>query len=280
MIDFTIVTPSYNYGRYIGECLASVADQRGVTLEHLVMDAGSTDDTAEVVARFPSVIWHQEPDKGMSDGINKGFLKATGKWVMWLNSDDRLKPGALAEVKRFLENEPEADVVFGCWDFVDEQGGFVRRMSLFPLRLRILANHGCYIGSTSTFYRRKSTIDEGHLLNVNFRAAMDGEFYCRLAAGGKRFCYLPVVLADFRLHDESISRKNMGKSDIDGVLALQKQFAESRAIRRVYGHTFFKDEMLNMVADGISYYWFRLEKGVLKWWHKGSCREPEGGIGE
>ena len=276
MIDFTIVTPSYNYGHYIGECLKSVAAQEGVTLEHLVMDAGSSDDTAEVVARFPHASWSQEPDKGMSDGINKGFRKAKGKWVMWLNSDDRLKLGALAEVKRFLEKESEADVVFGCWDFIDEKGKFVRRMTLFPFRFGMLANYGCYIGSTSTFYRRESTIGEGQLLNVNFGAVMDGEYYCRLAAAGKRFFYLPVVLADFRLHDESISRKNMGKADIDGILARQKQLAESSAIRRVYGCRLFEDEMLNIIVEGVMYHVFRVQKGWLKLWHKSSCREPEG----
>ena len=64
-MDFTIVTPSYNYAHYIRECLESVATQEGVTFEHLVMDAGSKDDTAEVVARFPHASCFQEPDKGM-----------------------------------------------------------------------------------------------------------------------------------------------------------------------------------------------------------------------
>jgi glycosyltransferase involved in cell wall biosynthesis len=84
-MDFTIVTASYNYGHYIGECLESVATQDGVTIEHLVMDAGSKDDTAAVVAGFPHASFFQEPDKGMTDGINKGFRRAKGRWVMWLN---------------------------------------------------------------------------------------------------------------------------------------------------------------------------------------------------
>ena len=113
-MDFTIVTASYNYARFIGECLQSVASQEGVTFEHLVMDAGSKDDTAEVVGRFPHAQFFQEPDKGMTDGINKGFRRAQGRWVMWLNADDRLKPGALKAVKEFAENNPQADVIYGC----------------------------------------------------------------------------------------------------------------------------------------------------------------------
>ena len=92
-MDFTIVTASLNYGRFIGDCLASVAAQEGVNCEHLVMDAGSTDDTAAVVSHFPHATFFQEPDAGMSDGINKGFRRAKGDRVMWLNADDRLKPG-------------------------------------------------------------------------------------------------------------------------------------------------------------------------------------------
>lgn len=267
--DFTIVTPSFNYGRFIGDCLRSVADQQGVTLEHLIFDAGSTDDTRERVAKYDHATFSQEPDKGMSDGINKGFLKAAGRWVMWLNADDMLRPGALKAVKEFAEQRPAADVIFGCWNFVDKDGAFLRRMTVFPFHRGMIANHACYIASTATFYRRETTIAEGFLLNIRFRSVMDGEFFCRLSAAGKRFEYLPRVLADFRLHDESISQRNLGRADIDGVLAHQHQLAESRAIRRVYGLRLFRDEMLNGIVEGIVYHAYRLLKGILKMAHRG-----------
>jgi len=267
-LDFTIVTPSYNYGHYIGEMLQSVAVQEDVSFEHLVMDAGSKDDTAEVVAGFSHASFFQEPDKGMSDGINKGFRRAKGKRVMWLNADDRLKPGALRAVKEFWERHPEADVVYGCWDFVDAKGDYLRRMSLLPFDRRILIQQGCYIGSTACFFNRETTIAEGHLLDVDFGYCMDGEYYARLATLGKRFEYLPAVLADFRLHGESISQSSLGKSDMKNVLRMQRQVAEPRAIRRIYGIKLFKDENLNLIADGVLHHLFRLKKGLLKWWHQ------------
>jgi glycosyltransferase involved in cell wall biosynthesis len=263
-MDFTIVTASYNYGHYIGECLQSVAAQEGVSFEHLVMDAGSKDDTAEVVARFPHASFFQEPDKGMSDGINKGFRRATGKWVMWLNADDRLKPGALKALKDFAESQPQADVIYGCWDFIDAAGTFLRRMTLLPFDRRILIQQGCYIGSTACFYRRETTIAEGHLLDIDFGFCMDGEYYARLAHLGKRFVYLPEVLADFRLHGESISQQSLGKDDMKNVLRMQRQAAEPRAIRRIYGIKLFKDENLSLVVDGILYHVYRFKKGVLR----------------
>jgi glycosyltransferase involved in cell wall biosynthesis len=266
-MDFTIVTASYNYGHYIGECLQSVVTQEDVTFEHLIMDAGSTDDTAAVVAGFPHATFLQEPDRGMSDGINKGFRRAKGKWVMWLNADDRLKAGALSAVKRIADRNPDADVIYGCWDFIDAQGEFLRRMSLFPFDRRILVQHGCYIGSTACFYRRETTIAEGHLLDIGFGYCMDGEYYARLSHLGKRFLYLPEVLADFRLHDESISQRSLGRHDMASVLRFQRQAAEPRAIRRIYGIKWFRDEALNNIMDGLLSHIFRFKKGILKAWN-------------
>jgi glycosyltransferase involved in cell wall biosynthesis len=263
-MDFTIVTASYNYGRYIGECLQSVAAQEAVTLEHLVMDAGSEDDTAAVASRFPHASFFQEPDKGMSDGINKGFRRAKGKWVMWLNADDRLKPGALKAVKEFAEANQEVDVIYGCWDFIDANGTYLRRMTLLPFDRRILVQQGCYIGSTACFYRRETTIAQGHLLDIDFGYCMDGEYYARLAHLGKRFAYFPRLLADFRLHDESISQKSLGKDDMKNVLRMQRQAAEPRAIRRIYGIKWFRDEALNNIVDGLLYHFYRMKKGLLK----------------
>jgi len=270
-MDFTIVTASYNYGRFIGECLGSVASQEGVTLEHLVMDACSKDNTAEVVSSFPHASFFREPDKGMTDGINKGFRKAQGKWVIWLNADDRLKPGALAAVKAFAEQHPEADVIHGGWDYIDGEGKFKRRMPAIPFDRRILIQQGCYIGSTACFYRRETTIDEGHILDDEFGFCMDGEYYARLASLGKCFVHFPKILADFRLHGESISQQNLGKADLASVLRMQRQAAEPRAIRRIYGIKPFKDENLSMVVDGLLYHVYRLKKGYLKLLNRSKC---------
>lgn len=261
-MDFTIVTPSYNYGRFIGQCLDSVAAQEGVRLEHLVMDGGSSDNTAEVVAGYPHASFFQEPDKGMTDAINKGFRKAKGDWLMWLNADDRLKPRALAAVKEFAEKHPEADVIYGGWDYVDAEGNFRRRMQSLPFDLRILVQQGCYIGSTACFYRRSSTIGEGHLLDADFGFCMDGEYYARLAHLGKRFANMPGILADLRLHDQSISQSSLGKRDMKNLLRLQRQAAESRAIRQMNDIKPFKHENLSLMVDGFLYHVYRAKKGI------------------
>jgi glycosyltransferase involved in cell wall biosynthesis len=264
MIQFSVITPSYNYGRFIGDCLASVVAQEAVEVEHLVFDAGSTDNTLEVLAGYPHAQVVSEPDRGMCDGINKGFDRCQGEWVMWLNADDRLLPGALAAVSEFAEKHPQADVIFGCWNFIDDGGRFIREMTLFPFQRQMLLFLGCYIGSTSTFYRRRTVIDKGERLSLDFRYVMDGEFYARLASKGLNFEYLPRVLAEFRMHGDNLSLRNYGVQDAEACLKLQKQFAETRAYRRAYGRSFFRDENLNTLVDSLFYLAFRVIKSVLK----------------
>jgi glycosyltransferase involved in cell wall biosynthesis len=263
-MDFTIVTASYNYGHYINDCLQSVASQEDVEFEHLIMDACSTDDTAEIVASYPHASLYQERDKGMTDGLNKGFRKAKGKWVMWLNADDRLKPGALKAVKNFAESNPAADVIYGGWDYMDASGIVSRRMHALPFDFRILVQHGCYIGSTACFFRRETTIAQGHLLNDDFGYCMDGEYYARLSSLSKRFMRMSIIVADFRLHDESISQKSLGKTDMGNILRMQRQLAEPRAIRRIYGFKPFKDENLSLIVDGCLYHSYRIKKALVK----------------
>ena len=263
-MDFTIITPSLNYGRFLGDCLASVAGQAGVVLEHLVLDGGSTDDSAAVAAAFPRASWSQEPDAGMSDAINKGFERARGEWVMWLNADDRLKPGVLVEMKRRLERS-RADVVYGDWDFVDKSGNFLRRVKALRWSLFVHVHHHCYIGSTAAFYRRESVIAQGFRLRRDFRCVMDGEFYARLAAAGKVFEYVPVDVAEFRLHAENLSQRYLGKTrDMETILAAERLHVESRAIRRAYGITLFEDPYLNGLVDGLLWLAARGWKAVLR----------------
>jgi glycosyltransferase involved in cell wall biosynthesis len=250
-MDFTIITPSLNYGRFLGECLKSVAGQTGITFEHFVIDGGSTDDSAEVASRFPHVRWSQGPDKGMSDAINKGFDRAKGDWVIWLNADDRLKPGVLAEVLKML-NQSDADVAYGDWDFIDAEGSFLRRVKAPGWSKFVHVHHHCFVGSTAAFYRRRTVLKEGHRLREDFRYVMDGEFYARLDAAGKRFEHIPISIADFRIHGDNASQRHLGKTrDIEVILAAEKQHVESRAIRRAYGITLFDDPYLNGLMDGV-----------------------------
>lgn len=265
-MDFTVITPSLNYGRYLDDCLASVAAQEGVSLEHLVIDGGSTDESAEVAARFPHARWSQEADKGMSDAINKGFARAQGEWVMWLNADDRLKPGALAAMLAAMQ-ESRADVVYGDYDFIGGTGRLIRQIKVPRWSAFVHVHHCCYIPSTAAFYRNATVIGEGQRLREDFRYVMDGEFYARLDSLGKKFEHVPVKVAEFRMHGENASQRHLGKTrDMETILAAERQHVESRAIRRMYGVTLFGDPYLNGLVDGTLWIaakgWKAVKKGL------------------
>ncbi len=276
-MKFSIVTASFNHGRFIRDCIESVLAQKGIEFEHIVFDAGSTDETLSILKEYPHLDWVSEPDKGMSDAINKGFRKATGDWVMWLNTDDYLLPGALERVARFIEKNPAADVVYGGWNFVDEEKRFVKTMKLFPFDLMMMIHYGPYIGSTACFFRRKTTIAEGHLLDVKFRFCMDGEYYCRLGKAGKRFAYLPEILADFRIHGQNTSMCHNTMQGMDGIFRYQLLLAENASIRRAYGVTLFRLPMANVGVDVVFWFYYRIKKIVLKVLH-GSYRQEIPGV--
>ena len=263
-VDFTIITPNLNYGRFLGDCLDSVASQGGVSLEHLVYDAGSTDNSAQIAAQFKNVVWIQEPDRGMSDAINKGFARARGDWVMWLNADDRLNTGSLSRLLPILSNCKD-DVVYGDWDFVDESGNFLRHVCSARWSPFVHVHHHCYVGSTAAFYRRKTIIEKNLRLRTDFHYVMDGEFYARLHQLGKTFRYVPGTIAAFRLHEGNMSQKHLTKcNNMDKMLAAERQHAESRAIRRAYGITLFNEPYLNGIMDGILWILAKAWKQILK----------------
>lgn len=266
-MKFSIVTASFNAGQFIRDCVESVRQQAGVEWEHIIVDAGSTDGTLDILRKYPHLRWKSEPDKGISDGFNKGFRQATGEWVMWLNADDYLLPGALEKVAAFADSHPEADAVYGGFDFVDAQKRFLKTSAAFPVSRMMIVHYGPVIGSTACWYRKRTVMDEGFFVNENFRTNMDGEFYARLFTAGKKFAWMPEVLAAFRLHEGNASQKQLGrKRNIDDWLRLQRQWAEALAIRRAYGVTLFDQPIADSIVDAVLWTFYRWKKVVLKLW--------------
>jgi GT2 family glycosyltransferase len=203
-MKFSVITPSFNQGRFISDCIESVRAQSGVEVEHIVVDACSTDDTVAILKSYPHIQWTSEPDRGQTDAINKGFRRASGDWLMWLNADDYLMPGAFASVTRFAQGHPKADVIYGDCDFVNEQGRIVGTKREGSFDFWMLLFYGTFIPSTATFFRRK-LIDDGHLLDASQKVCMDLEYYLRLADAGVRFEHVAEPLASFRWHETNVS---------------------------------------------------------------------------
>lgn len=109
----SIVTPSFNQAQFLGETIESVLAQRYPNLEYFVFDGGSTDGSVEILQRYGSRLtyWESRPDKGQADAIAKGFCRATGDLLNWLNSDDLLAPHALQHIANLAGSRPDADLL-------------------------------------------------------------------------------------------------------------------------------------------------------------------------
>lgn len=202
--DFTIITPNLNGGKYLRECLESVANQEDVAVEHVLIDGISTDDSLAIARAFPSVLVVSEKDTGMSQAINKGYARARGTWVLWLNSDDRLLPGSLGRVLAFARANPSADIIHADTVFVDENAGNARRKRDHRADEFVSVFGGSWMLSTSTFVNRR-LIEDGLRVDESYRIAMDYELFLRAGRQGARFCYFPGPVAEFRWHGGNLS---------------------------------------------------------------------------
>lgn len=134
-MQFSIITPSFRNSAWLKLCVASVADQEGVSKEHIVQDAGSDDGTLDWLLKDPRVATYVEKDTGMYDAVNRGFKRAKGDIVAYLNCDEQYLPGALEKVRDFFAIYPDIDVLFGDAIVVDANGKYVcHRKALMPFR--------------------------------------------------------------------------------------------------------------------------------------------------
>ena len=188
-MKFTIVTPSFSQSDWLRLCVASVADQQGVTIEHIVQDAGSTDGTLDWLRSDARVKAFVEKDAGMYDGINRGLQRATGDILAYLNCDEQYLPQALARVHRFFSTHPHIEVLFTDALLLDSACKPVSyRRVVLPSSRHIRL---CHLNTLScaTFFRR-SLIEKGYFFDPQWKAIGDAVWVDRLLKAGIRMACL------------------------------------------------------------------------------------------
>lgn len=201
-VDVSVLTPSFNYGRFIGDALTSVREQGGLAVQHVVQDAESSDDTRRVLRRFqPEPDWLSEPDRGQSDALNKALSRAEGEWVSWLNADEFYMPGGLKALVDAADRSG-ADVVYGDAVFIDRAGRLLQLVPQHPFHEYLLRWYGCYIASCTTLFRRSALGDAPW--DPEMKLAMDWDLYLRLRNRGARFAYVPYPVGAFRVHEDQV----------------------------------------------------------------------------
>lgn len=200
---FSVITPSFNQGDFIGNCLRSVVEQGDSDYEHLVYDNCSTDQTAAEVAKFPGVIFKSEADSGQSQALNRGFAAAGGEVICWLNSDDEYPAGVFSKLRQIF-SDPEVMVVFGDARQIAYDGSSDEvAVGRFESRLDFVRwwSPDVKLHQPAVFFRRQ-VLSEVDWLREDLHYTMDYEFWWRLSEKFS-FVYTPDVLAVQHRHLDS-----------------------------------------------------------------------------
>jgi glycosyltransferase involved in cell wall biosynthesis len=200
----SVVTPSFNQGKYLEETILSVLNQDYANLEYIVIDGGSTDNTLDILNKYRDriSIIVSEPDRGQTDAINKGFTAAHGEILAWLNSDDTYTPGAVTQAVAYLVEHPETGLVYGELNFIDENSRLIGKFHSAQTDLKKLKRGYLHLPQPTAFFRTNLWLQVGPL-DPTFYFAMDYDLWVRLAKL-TQFKYLPGrIWANFRLHQDA-----------------------------------------------------------------------------
>jgi glycosyltransferase involved in cell wall biosynthesis len=201
----SIVTPSYNQASFLETTIRSVLEQDYPSLEYFVMDGGSTDGSVELIRKYADRLsgWVSEKDRGQGDAINKGLIGAKGQIVAWLNSDDYYLPKAISSAVKVFEQNPDAALVYGDMQAVDQNGQThnVLRYSQYSLEDLL-----CFqiIGQPAVFFRKEAYEQAGGL-DVSFHYMLDHLLWIRIARESK-IVYVPQTWAAARFHPQAKNR--------------------------------------------------------------------------
>jgi glycosyltransferase involved in cell wall biosynthesis len=196
----SIITPSYNQAEFLERTIRSVLDQNYQNLEYIIIDGGSDDGSLGIIQKYSDQLawWVSEPDQGQTDAINKGFTKAKGEILAWLNSDDTYLVNAVSEAVDYLQSHPEVGMVYGDANLIDENDNVI---GSFPARQtdnkRLMRGY-VHIPQQASFFRAELWKKVGPL-DPSFFFAMDYDLWVRLSQQAP-LKYQPRLWANFRLH--------------------------------------------------------------------------------
>ena len=201
----SIITPSYNQASYLEQTITSVLNQDHADIEYIVVDGGSTDNSVDIIKKYSNRLayWISEKDNGQADAINKGFTKATGEVIAWLNSDDYYLDGTVSAAVKVFDEHPDVGLVYGNMLAVDEHGKTFNALNYKQLTLEDLL---CFqiIGQPAVFMRR-SALQKTSGLDSTFHFLLDHHLWIQLAQLG-RILHVPQTWAAARYHAAAKNR--------------------------------------------------------------------------
>lgn len=228
---FTVVTPTYNQGKYIEKTIDSVLSQGDPNLEFIIIDGGSSDNTVEIIRKYECHLayWVSEKDRGQSHAINKGMGKSTGEYLTWLNSDDWYLPGAMKVMRELFEANPQAGMVVGAGRIVRPNGEEVYYKT--PTReitvesLFTWMRGGDFMQPSSAF--RRSAWNAAGQINESIHIALDVDLWLNMALAGVRFAVTDHLLSEALSHSEAKTTAFRELMRLDCALVIIKHGGEA-----------------------------------------------------
>ena len=175
----SILTPSYNQGKYIEENILSVLNQNYPNFEHIIIDGGSTDNTVEILKKYPHLKWVSEPDEGQSDALNKGLAMATGEIIGWINSDDYYEKNIFNEVAKEFEDENVQWVIGNIINKYELINKYYKRKSPKVTYMTLIGSK-CVMRQQGTFFRKELVLKAGGW-DKDIYMCMDWDLWIRMA---------------------------------------------------------------------------------------------------
>ena len=205
-MKFSILTASFNQLGWLKRCIRSVADQSGVSVEHLVQDAGTGFELEHWVRWNTDARLLVMPDRGMYEGLNRALRRVTGDVFGILNCDEQYLPGTLARVQAEFEAHPEADLVVGDFLLVDPASRLLAFRRSTPLRPAMILTDHLYDFTCSMFFRSR-LLERGIRFDPEYTAAGDGDWVARLLRSGVQIRYVREYLAAFTILNSNLSQR-------------------------------------------------------------------------
>jgi glycosyltransferase involved in cell wall biosynthesis len=269
----SIITPSFNKGPYIEETILSIRNQTYKNIEHIIFDAGSSDETISILKKYnENLQWISEPDKGQSDAINKGWRMAKGNIIAYLNADDTYLPDAVESAVAFFEKYPDFYMVYADGIITDEYGKNERIIQCGEFNLKSLVFCQDMIFQPSVFLR-KEVFDTIGDVDVDLHLAMDFDYWLRIALVYK-IGYLPKPLSVAKIYPDAKSSALMFRYVKECEYILEKLFVTPGIPREIleykkdaYTFIYTKGGLdyihAKMIKDGMSYLWkaFQMSPG-------------------
>lgn len=210
---FSVVTVSYNHEEFIRSAIDSVLEQNYPNFEHIIVDGGSTDGTKQILEQYPHLIWTSESDRGQSHALNKGFKKASGDIIAWLNSDDWYAPNIFSEVASRLREHP---ILLGSCELVDRHGKLIESVPNIERNWFDILKYWIYYSSPaqpSIFFTKelleKVRLENGDYIDENLDFCMDYDLWLRMSKFAPLSKRIPKIFSYYRTYETNKTGQNM-----------------------------------------------------------------------